>query len=169
VCRISIEAYLLEYLWYRDCNGKAQQNFVYDDQKNTFELQNKCLDLPGGSTKNGNGVEIWDCTPGSANQLWTMSDGTIQFKSTDGKQHCMDLLGANTTNGAAIGLWDCIQNQKSQQWTFGGAPPPGPGPGESYPLICFPENGLFRPFPRPWPRSWPRPWPRPWPQPWPRS
>lgn len=30
-----------------------------------------CLDLTGGSTDNGNPLQVWECGDGNTNQVWT--------------------------------------------------------------------------------------------------
>ncbi|GAA2706639.1 ricin-type beta-trefoil lectin domain protein [Actinoplanes palleronii] len=80
-------------------------------------LNGKCLDVTDGSTANGNLPQLWDCTAGSSNQIWTLADnGTVQ-----GKGKCLDVANNGTTDGAAVHLWDCISTVNSQKWTLSAA------------------------------------------------
>ncbi|HUN35109.1 MAG TPA: ricin-type beta-trefoil lectin domain protein [Trebonia sp.] len=55
-------------------------------------LGNFCLDDTGGSTTNGNPVQIFTCS-GNAEQKWTYEpNGTVQWSSG----HCLDVLNAGT-------------------------------------------------------------------------
>jgi hypothetical protein len=70
----------------------------------------KCLDLPGGSTDNGNVLQIWDCTD-QPNQMWyyEANTQTIRYKGDSNK--CVDLPGGDTTNGNKLqvnegGVWE---------------------------------------------------------------
>ena len=74
----------------------------------------KCLDVTEGSTANGNQPQMWDCTAGNANQVWTLADnGSVQAR---GK--CLDLAGNSTANGAVVHLWDCFDTVATQKWTL---------------------------------------------------
>ena len=74
----------------------------------------KCLDVTGGSTANGNQPQMWDCTSGNQNQVWTFADnGTLQAR---GK--CLDLANNSTANGAVVHLWDCFDTVATQKWTL---------------------------------------------------
>ncbi|MEV6629231.1 RICIN domain-containing protein [Actinoplanes sp. NPDC051470] len=75
---------------------------------------NKCLDVTGGSTANGNQPQMWDCVSGSANQTWTFADnGSVQAR---GK--CLDVANNSTVNGAVVHLWDCFDTVATQKWTL---------------------------------------------------
>jgi len=82
------------------------------------EWGNKCLDLPGGNTNNGNLLQIWDCN-GMTNQQWLFDSGSwrIQYGGDSGK--CIDALGwsANGGAGTKLGLWDC-NGRDSQSWGY---------------------------------------------------
>jgi hypothetical protein len=63
-------------------------------------LGNFCLDNTGGSTTNGNPVQIFTCN-GNSTQNWTFEpNGTIQFSSG----HCLGVSNAETTAGTAVVL-----------------------------------------------------------------
>jgi hypothetical protein len=77
-------------------------------------LNGKCLDVTDGSTANGNQPQLWDCTSGNANQVWTLADnGSVQ-----GRGKCLDVADNSTANGAVIHLWDCYDTVASQKWTL---------------------------------------------------
>jgi len=82
------------------------------------EWGNKCLDLPGGSTNNGNLLQIWDCN-GMTNQQWLFDSGswTIRYGGNSGK--CIDALewSGNGGAGTKLGIWDC-NGHDSQSWGY---------------------------------------------------
>merc|ERR1711959_841812 len=65
--------------------------------------------MGGGSTNNGNAIQIWDCN-GWDRQLWKVESGSIKYAKYPDK--CIDIHG----NGKNVGLkiWDCngTPNQK---------------------------------------------------------
>jgi hypothetical protein len=69
----------------------------------------KCLDDFGGSTTNGNAVDIWTCN-GTASQKWTFSAGAL---SVLGK--CLDDVSQGGS-GAKLVIWTC-NGHKAQIWT----------------------------------------------------
>jgi hypothetical protein len=67
-----------------------------------LNLAGKCLDDTGNRSTNGNKIQIWTCTGGTA-QRWTIArDGTIRIH---GK--CLDVTGRSTASGAKLQLWSC--------------------------------------------------------------
>lgn len=53
-------------------SGIAAQTWYYtNDQRISLENQGFCLDLTNGSTADGNILQIWGCTTGDTNQIWT--------------------------------------------------------------------------------------------------
>jgi hypothetical protein len=69
----------------------------------------KCLDDFGGSTTNGNAVDIWTCN-GTASQKWTFSAGAL---SVLGK--CLDDVSQGGS-GAKLVIWTC-NSHNAQIWT----------------------------------------------------
>jgi hypothetical protein len=77
-----------------------------------LNLDSKCLDDTGNSTKNGNKIQIWTCD-GGASQRWTFAkDGTLRV---NGK--CLDMVNNSTTAGARLQLWSCTGGT-NQQWVL---------------------------------------------------
>ncbi|KAF7354293.1 hypothetical protein MVEN_01117600 [Mycena venus] len=84
-------------------------------------FNNKCLDVPNGSTANGVKLQIWTCTAGNTNQLFQVhasSNGASQIEWS-GKGKCMDLTDGKSVSGNPIQLWDCAvpDNNLNQDWT----------------------------------------------------
>ena len=69
----------------------------------------KCLDDHGGSTTNGNKVDIWDCNK-TTSQKWTFSGGAL---SVLGK--CLD-DSSHGGSGAKLVIWSC-NGRTAQVWT----------------------------------------------------
>lgn len=88
----------------------------------TSELSNGlCVDNKGGSTTNGNPVQIYTCN-NTAAQQWTITPDnaddlnyTISLGDpTNGK--CLAVSGGHTTNSTPIILWSCIATDPAQKW-----------------------------------------------------
>jgi len=75
------------------------------------------LDLTGGSTANGNKLQIW-AAAGNVNQQWNISvvsGSTYKIQSNAGAV-CLDSGGTTTAGGAAT-VWACQSGNANQQWT----------------------------------------------------
>ncbi|MEU9143715.1 ricin-type beta-trefoil lectin domain protein [Streptomyces sp. NPDC048349] len=71
----------------------------------------KCLDVKGATTADGTAVQIWGCSSGSVNQLWSAyTDGTLRSM---GK--CLDAVGGGTANGTKVQIWAC-HGGSNQVW-----------------------------------------------------
>lgn len=73
-------------------------------------LAGKCLDVQGGNSANGTGLQLWDCN-NTAAQKWTV-EPTGEIKIL-GK--CMDLNGNNNADGTRIQIFDC-NSTAAQRW-----------------------------------------------------
>jgi len=86
----------------------------------THTLTPKCatatrLDDTGGSTANGNHVQIWTAT-GGPNQAWTITNvGGNNYTLSVNGAHCLDSAGA-TSPGTQATIWSCLSNT-NQTWT----------------------------------------------------
>ncbi|KAJ7635785.1 ricin B lectin domain-containing protein [Mycena polygramma] len=81
-------------------------------------FNNKCLDVPGGSTTNGVKLQIWTCAEDSPNQQFTFHAGVSQIE-WNGQKKCLDLTSGKSTSGNPIRLWDCAvpdTSNPNQQW-----------------------------------------------------
>lgn len=76
---------------------------------------NKCLDLTGGSDKNGAMLEIWDCN-GLQNQMWVFGAGTWAINWAGDTSKCIDNIGGGGA-GNKLGIWQC-NGQDSQKWGY---------------------------------------------------
>lgn len=131
-------------LW--DCNGYPQQAFGYDGDMETIYLTESasssdaslCMDLPGGSSGEGQQIWVWSCLGAGSNQQWQVGEmpphepspyptpyptpepspspqvpGTIRSAASG---QCLAL------NGPALnGQWlvqKACDGQESQQWRF---------------------------------------------------
>jgi hypothetical protein len=64
-------------------------------------FNNKCLDVPNGSTANGVKLQVWDCSPGNTNQLFKFHPGVSQIE-WNGMGKCLDLTNGNSTSGNPV-------------------------------------------------------------------
>jgi hypothetical protein len=80
----------------------------------------KCLDVPNGSTANGVKLQIWTCTEGDTNQIWTVANGLSHIE-WNGTGKCLDLTNGNLTTGNPIQIWDCAtpDDNANQDWWRG--------------------------------------------------
>ncbi|WP_083449506.1 RICIN domain-containing protein [Actinoplanes rectilineatus] len=74
----------------------------------------KCLDVTEGGTANGNQPQMWSCTTGNTNQVWTLADNG-QVK---GLGKCLDLAENDTADAAVVHLWDCYDSVATQRWAY---------------------------------------------------
>ncbi|KAG6855768.1 hypothetical protein H0H87_011137 [Tephrocybe sp. NHM501043] len=95
-----------------------------DNQKWTFDsgsvkiFGNKCLDIPGGSLKDGTLLQIWSCTTNNANQKFAYTgDNRLAWDNNNGK--CVDLPGGNQASGTRIAIFGCTNKNKNQIWNTG--------------------------------------------------
>ncbi|KAF8139262.1 ricin B lectin domain-containing protein [Mycena galopus ATCC 62051] len=95
-----------------DANGAAVNWTVSGSTLQVFG--NMCLDVTGGATTSGTPLQIWECTPGDANQQWTLSGNSIQWSE---ESSCLDLTNGDATNGNAMQIWACTDGP-NQQWTL---------------------------------------------------
>ncbi len=74
-------------------------------------IAGKCLDVSDANTANGTRVQIWDCVPNVAQQLWSIfPDGSLRSL---GK--CLDVDKRGTVNRTKVQLWDC-NGGGNQKW-----------------------------------------------------
>jgi Ricin-type beta-trefoil lectin domain/Putative Ig domain len=111
------------------CNGDvAQQWYGPSAQSSTippvYEVQASqasgfCLDNTGGSSRDGNRIQIWSCL-GNANQGWKYVpsasgvSGDHQLENANGL--CLDDPGDSAAIGTKVQLWSCL-GDASQTWT----------------------------------------------------
>ncbi|WP_433252600.1 RICIN domain-containing protein [Streptosporangium sp. CA-135522] len=76
----------------------------------------KCLDVYGGSTRNGADVIQWTCT-GGLNQDWSLvaTDSGYYTIEAAHSGKCLDVYGGSTRNGADAIQWTCA-GTPNQQW-----------------------------------------------------
>ncbi len=83
-----------------------------------LNLGGKCLDNTGGSSTNGNKIQIYACN-GLTTQDWTYqpdgSPGGAGTLTINGK--CADITSNGTANGSKIQLWSCLGGA-NQQWAI---------------------------------------------------
>ncbi len=74
----------------------------------------RCLDVVGGNSATGTGVQIWDCN-GQAGQTWNVNAaGELRvFNDT----RCLDAFGAGTAPGTRLIIWTC-SGQANQRFTL---------------------------------------------------
>ena len=75
-----------------------------------LDLDGKCLNDVGNSSKNGTALDIWTCN-GSTSQHWTVvKDQTLRIH---GK--CLDVYQSRTTDGTRVQLYSC-NGSAAEQW-----------------------------------------------------
>ncbi|KAL0066350.1 hypothetical protein AAF712_006609 [Marasmius tenuissimus] len=113
----------------QDCNGSNEQNWVYSVGSSAAQQLkvngDKCLDVQNGRNADGTKLQVWTCTNGNTNQLWTPNgDGTFQWAGTN---KCVDLTGGNVANQNQLQIWTCDSNNVNQRWLGNSVtPPPDP-------------------------------------------
>jgi hypothetical protein len=69
---------------------------------------NKCVDVTGGGSADGTGIQQWACAE-TANQLFRADDlggGKVRLVNP-ATNKCVDVNGSGTANGTRIQLWSC--------------------------------------------------------------
>ncbi|CAK5270091.1 unnamed protein product [Mycena citricolor] len=74
---------------------------------------NKCLDVTGGSTADGTKLQIWTCTPGNTNQIFTNNGDQLVWA---GKNKCVDLTDGSlvSRNPVNPNLGLCVPIEQQQ-------------------------------------------------------
>ncbi|KAJ7488170.1 ricin B lectin domain-containing protein, partial [Mycena latifolia] len=98
----------------QDCDslGATSQSWSFSGS-NLQIFGDKCLDVTNGATTDGTKMQIWTCAAGNTNQMWTVSENTIQW---NGHSLCLDLTDGSVTDGNLVQIWDCTDGP-NQQWT----------------------------------------------------
>lgn len=71
----------------------------------------KCLTATSNS--NNAAVEIEDCVPKAANQLWTLDGTTVKIFGNK----CLDDTNGSTANGNKLQIYTCFTGNTNQKWT----------------------------------------------------
>ncbi|MFJ2777933.1 ricin-type beta-trefoil lectin domain protein [Kitasatospora sp. NPDC087315] len=97
------------------CNNGPAQSLTVNPANATVSLRGMCLDIGGASTANGAAVGLWNCTPGSWNQVWIpRADGSLY---NPGSNHCLDLPGNDITPGTRLIAFTCNATP-AQTWSI---------------------------------------------------
>lgn len=70
----------------------------------------KCLTVT--SNTNNAAVQIEDCVPNAANQLWTITGSTVTIFG----DKCLDDTNGNTANGQKLQIYKCNSGNTNQNW-----------------------------------------------------
>lgn len=97
----------------------SNQRWVYTSTPGTISIfDSKCLDVPNGSTANGQAMQIYTCNVGSVNtnqQWYVTGDDRIAW---NGKGECLDLTGGSKSSGTVAQMWHCTTGDTNQVWNF---------------------------------------------------
>jgi hypothetical protein len=79
----------------------------------------QCVDVYGASTANGAPLNLYQCTPGAANQVWSFPPlGSPNLGWFGGfamhSNKCMDVTAGNPNNGVQIEQYECVWNSNQQ-------------------------------------------------------
>jgi len=76
----------------------------------------RCLDAATQNIgQNGTTMQLWDCLPGTNQNWWYYTDGTIRNAESG---RCLDAALQNiASNGTTVQLWQC-NGGLNQKWTF---------------------------------------------------
>ncbi|MFF0965946.1 RICIN domain-containing protein [Streptomyces sp. NPDC003703] len=87
-----------------------------DDSPLTVHLhadKNKCLEVAGGSDKDGALVQIYTCHDSGGQQWQIIGDQLVNVHALK----CLDVRGGNSADGTIIRIWTCNQSP-SQRWEY---------------------------------------------------
>ncbi|KAL0565791.1 hypothetical protein V5O48_016228 [Marasmius crinis-equi] len=78
----------------------------------------KCLDVKDGVIADGTKLQVWSCTEGNTNQLWTsLQDFTFQLSGTN---KCIDLTDGNISDGNQLQIWTCPASGRNDNQVWSG-------------------------------------------------
>ena len=89
----------------------GNRTFLMDTIGTLRGIGGKCLDVSGGSTRNGATVTMYQCH-GGPNQQWRLTNSG-ELRGIGNK--CLDVNGSSTRNGAKVTLWNC-HGGPNQKW-----------------------------------------------------
>ncbi|KAJ7149933.1 carbohydrate-binding module family 13 protein [Mycena filopes] len=99
------------------CTGSTAQKWTFTGGSVTL-FGTKCLDVPNGSTTNGNKLQIWTCsTNKNPNQQFYYTGDNHLSWTNHGK--CVDLSGGSLADGNRPQIWDCAGGNANQIWNVG--------------------------------------------------
>ncbi|KAJ7764664.1 carbohydrate-binding module family 13 protein [Mycena olivaceomarginata] len=98
------------------CAGTTAQQWTFTAGSVKI-FGNKCLDVPSGSTTNGNKLQIWTCGANNANQQFYYTGDKHLSWTNHGK--CLDLSGGSVADGNRPQIWDCSGSNANQIWNTG--------------------------------------------------
>ncbi|KAJ8091966.1 hypothetical protein PM082_024201 [Marasmius tenuissimus] len=78
-----------------------------------------CLDVKDGLNADGAKLQLWTCTPGNDNQLWSRNANTGAWQWV-GTNKCIDLTGGLKTDGNPIQVWSCDPSGTNRNQLFSG-------------------------------------------------
>jgi hypothetical protein len=83
----------------------------------------RCMDVVGGSSDNGAGINLYDCHSDYANQQWALKNvGNSQYQlSVASSGKCLDVPAYSHSNQTALQQYDCNSNSgnnQNQLWTI---------------------------------------------------
>ncbi|KAF8155348.1 carbohydrate-binding module family 13 protein [Mycena galopus ATCC 62051] len=99
------------------CTGASTQKWTFTGGSVKIFSNTKCLDVTGGSTANGNKLQIWTCSSNNANQQFYYSGDYRLSWTNHGK--CIDLTGGSQADGNRPQIWDCSGGNPNQVWNTG--------------------------------------------------
>lgn len=92
--------------------GTAQaQSITLVNQQN-----NRCLDVPNGTSQNGALLLLWNCHGGRGQQFRMFVDSNMRDGSIRYEDRCVAAFD-DGIRGARVGLWDCVDHP-SQKWVL---------------------------------------------------
>jgi hypothetical protein len=103
-----------------NCNGQAQQNFVWcsDERIVSDKDHSYCIDVPGGDPSKATALQMWSCN-GQAGQYWGYDGNNMAVyptKTGAGENMCLDLAGGSTNPGTAAISYYCKPGQNNEKW-----------------------------------------------------
>jgi len=104
------------------CTGASDQKWKFGPN-GAISLYGatKCMDVTGGVNKNGNKLQVWDCSSGNKNQQFDYTNyGDNHIKWHSGGR-CVDLTDGSQTTGNQVQIWDCQskEDNNNQIWDAG--------------------------------------------------
>ncbi|KAK3277055.1 hypothetical protein CYMTET_14919 [Cymbomonas tetramitiformis] len=103
-----------EQLGMYHCDGGSRQQWEFSNGMFKLKGTDLCIDVPNGSVKSGEALQVYTCNPDNINQHFSLLtvDGAAEQITTNISQgaqgaQCVDILGIHLSEGSRVQQWQC--------------------------------------------------------------
>lgn len=113
-----------EQLGMYHCDGGSRQLWEFSNGMFKLKGTDLCIDVPNGSVKSGEALQVYTCNPDNINQHFSLLavDGEAEQITTNISQRtqCVDILGIHLSEGSRVQQWECssVNRTENQLWIY---------------------------------------------------